>query len=339
MVKRIILCSMLAALCGSPPVFAWGQQGHQTVGAIADLLLRGTHAGTRVKTILGSDGTLQTAALWADCAKGTMEKPPYRYVVNSRYPECAPFQSAAGQRAMVAYVKRNLTACHPTAAQESCHRQYHYADVAIERDAYAKGDVGTSDHDIVSAIGAAVTVLEGGTAPAPFSIKTKKEALRLLAHWVGDVHQPLHVGAVYLDAHGRLLDPDREGLVPDSATAGGNLIKDGSSGLHGEWDTIPAAFEAPAFAGEGVTLAHAIPRTAGAVDTWPATWASETVTASHQAFQGLAFGAEVNPGTKTRNWPVTEPADYVAQRAALQKDQLVKAGARLAQILEGIWPE
>jgi hypothetical protein len=162
--------------------------------------------------------------------------------------------------------------------------------------------------------------------------------LRLLAHWVGDIHQPLHVGAVYLDGHGRLLDPDREGLVPDSATAGGNLIKDGRARLHGEWDTIPAALEVPAFAEQGVTLAHAIRATQGAVPTWPATWASETVMASHQAFNGLAFGAEVHPGTKKRNWPVSEPADYPATRAALQKDQLVKAGSRLALVLEKIWP-
>jgi hypothetical protein len=33
-----------------------------------------------------------------------------------------------------------------------------------------------------------------------------------------------------------------------------------------------------------------------------------------------------------------EPAGYAALRAALQKEQLVKAGAHLAQVLEAIFP-
>ena len=36
-----------------------------------------------------------------------------------------------------------------------------------------------------------------------------REALRLLAHYVGDIHQPLHVAAVYLDREGRVVDPSR----------------------------------------------------------------------------------------------------------------------------------
>ena len=43
--------------------------------------------------------------------------------------------------------------------------------------------------------------------PQPFSFETKQEALRVLAHLVGDVHQPLHVGAIYLDAPGNAVNP------------------------------------------------------------------------------------------------------------------------------------
>src|SRR5205814_265690 len=51
----------------------------------------------------------------------------------------------------------------------------------------------------MSAINAAVTVLKGNPSPDPFKIKDKTEVLFLLSHFVGDVHQPLHVGAIYLD--------------------------------------------------------------------------------------------------------------------------------------------
>ena len=118
----------------------------------------------------------------------------------------------------------------------------------------------------------------------------------------------------------------------------GNLLKDGSRKLHGEWDSIPASLNVAAFKTQGATLAAAVPVTAGAVADWPVAWATETVLASHQAYGPLGYGAEVNPGTSQRSWAVTEPAGYSAAKSALQKDQIVKAGARLAQVLEAVWP-
>jgi hypothetical protein len=39
---------------------------------------------------------------------------------------------------------------------------------------------------------------------------TKPVALILLAHYVGDIHQPLHVGAEYFDVQGRIADPGKD---------------------------------------------------------------------------------------------------------------------------------
>ncbi len=331
----------MVCLVVSQPTSAWNAQGHQTVGAIADSLLAGTNAGNEVKKILGSGETLKTAALWADCAKGVVHSKKsglFHFVVSPRFPECAPFQTTAGKKDMVSFVKRNWDACHPAADEEVCHKQYHYADVAIERNGYARTEVGTSDHDVVSAINAAVAVLKGGAAPAPFDLANKKEALRVLAHYLGDVHQPLHVGAIYLSVAGQEVDPDSPPFNRKTRTQGGNLIKNGSSGLHHEWDTIPTNLEVPGFLAAGVAAAKLVPATTGAVDTWAAQWASDTVMASHTAFQGLSFGAEVDPGKKMAHWPVTEPSGYATARAALQKEQLVKGGARFAQLLEAVWP-
>jgi len=330
------LAALAAALLWGTAAVAWSPAGHETVGAIADALLTGTRAGAQVAAILGAGESLQAASLWADCAKGVERDPTtgvFHYREDPRYRECVPFQSAAGRRAMVAFVRRNWDTCHPQAGAEACHRQYHYADVAIERDSYARTDVGTSDHDIVSAIQAAVTVLRGGKSPAPVAIANRKEALRLLAHLLGDVHQPLHVGAVYLDAHGQVVDPDSGAFDPATQNQGGNRLMDGTRNLHAEWDGIPSSLTVPAFREAGVAAAKLVPVSAGPVGDWPLAWASETVSVSHRAFEGLTFGAESGG-----RWPVMEPAGYADAREALQKAQLVKAGARLAQLLEAIWP-
>src|SRR6185295_537569 len=97
---------------------------------------------------------------------------------------------------MVDFVKRNATNCQRKPAEEICHKQYHYTDIAIQHDSYDPAFQGARTDDITAAITAVVAVLQGGTAQAPFSIKNKREALLLLAHYVGDIHQPLHVGAI-----------------------------------------------------------------------------------------------------------------------------------------------
>jgi len=318
---------------------AWGYEGHQTIGAIADSLLIGTAAEKAVRDILGTE-KLETASLWADCVKGVSDTAPYTFHLNSRYRECDPFQqSATGRGEMEDYVRRNSTACHPDSAGEACHRQYHYTDVAIEHNTYDRADVGTSDHDVVSAIDAAIAKLKGRAVPAPFSLDSRKEALRVLAHFVGDVHQPLHVGAIYLNATGVEVNPDTSTFDPATKTRGGNLLIHGRNRkLHAEWDAIPRSLTAAQFLSDGVMQARLVPVTAGPVSGWARAWASETVGVSRAAFAGLSFGAERNAGTRGAEWPVLEPTNYAAHRDALQEEQLVRAGARLAQLLEAVFP-
>ena len=192
----------------------WGADGHHTVGAIADRLIAGTHAQAQVNALLGGL-TLEQAAVWADCAKGVDPGKDFAYTSAGKYPECAIFETPAGEAEMVDFVKRNDTNCPRAPGDASCHTQYHYTDEAIQRKRYQPGDVGTRNFDVVAAISATIHVLKGEPAPAPFDIKDKREALLLLAHYVGDIHQPLHVGAVYLDAAGDIVDPaqDRKSVV------------------------------------------------------------------------------------------------------------------------------
>lgn len=118
--------------------------------------------------------------------------------------------------------------------------------MAIQRTEYSLGVVGARNDDIVGAVAATIHVLKDEPAPAPFSIKDKREALLLLAHYIGDIHQPLHVGAVYLNVAGARIDPDAGSFDPATPTRGGNQIatviastnKHGAS-LHATWDGHP----------------------------------------------------------------------------------------------------
>jgi len=64
-------------------------------------------------------------------------------------------------------------------------------------------------------------------------------------------------------------------------------------------------------------------------------FATHTLTASKTAFDGLTFSAE---NQSKHKWNVTLPAGYAAQRQSLQREQVLRAGARLAQVLQELFP-
>jgi hypothetical protein len=322
------------------PAFAWGPDGHHSVGAIADQLLVGSHAAGEVMALLGGL-TLQDAAVWADCAKGIDPSKNYSYQSPGHYPECAIYETPAHEAEMADFVRRNDTNCLRKPTEEICHKQYHYTDVAIQRSAYARGPVGTRDDDVVAAIAAAMRVLKGDSAPAPFNFKDKREALLVLTHYVGDVHQPLHVGAVYLDAIGKTVDPDAGKFDPSTETRGANQILVTSTGanapishnLHATWDAVPASLTSSQINGIWLRQAKAVPATAGDTFGWPTSWATETLGQAQKAFAGLTFGKQ-----EAGHWVVVLPADYSTQMSNIKQQQLTVAGARLSQILQAIWP-
>lgn len=333
-IQRALPVYFFLAMSLSNPTFAWGPDGHQTVGAIADQLLAGSHAAGEVKTILNGL-SLQEASVWADCAKGIDPGKGYTYPSPGKYKECGIFETSAGEAKMGDFVRRNDNNCSRKPTEETCHKQYHYTDVAIQRDRYERGLAGTRDDDLINATVAAVRVLQGGPSPAPFNLKDKREALLVLTHYVGDLHQPLHVGAVYLSPRGKLIDPDRDRFNENTDTQGGNrlLLTRTRTKLHVTWDEIPASLRAPSVDAALLGQARAIPPTKGQITDWPIQWAGDTLLAARQAFNGLKFGA-----SRQGTWSVTLPADYNGRRSDVQKEQIIKAGAHLAELLRGVWP-
>jgi len=343
---RTWIWGLFALLAATTPTLPWGHEGHEVVGAIADQMLT-ANAKQQVQQILGF--TLQVAAPWPDCVRSVVAKPDGTivYAPDPHHPEyrvpCTHFEAdhgaAAEQARMEDYARRNWTNC-VYVKDRPCHEGFHFADVAVQRNDYKPTYAGTNTHDVVHAINACIAVLQGQPAPAPFSIKDKKEALFLLAHFVGDIHQPLHVGAVYLDANGDRVDPDHGTLDPKTDTSGGNSIKDGHESLHGEWDQIPREWWlAPntAIPADAAILAEArtVPMTSGPITGWAAAWASDTVMQAHAAFAGLTFS-----GAGHRLWDVqfADKPGYEKSEKDIKQHQLAKGGARLAQLLNSIWP-
>lgn len=328
--RRALAALLLAAL--ALPAAAWGPRGHQLSAEIAARLIAGSRAEQEVSALLAPLGTdLRGASVWADCVKAVWpEDGVFRYHDAGRHPECRAFEDAPGRSRAEAYVRSSWVACHPARGADACHKQAHYTDVAIQRGRHRPGDAGTSDHDLVAAMQAAIGVLQGRPAPAVLPLRDRTEALLLLVHLVGDVHQPLHVGAVYLDATGQPADPAQR---PAADTAGGNRLLVGDTRLHALWDELPAGLGPRAVDGSWLLQARAVRATPGEPADWPQAWADDTLDTARALLGGLGY--RPLPGTPAR-WQVS--GDEPAQRAALQRRQLTLAGARLAQLLRALWP-
>jgi hypothetical protein len=313
---------------------AWGPDGHRTVATLAAGLLQGSPTEARVQALLG-DMTLAEASIWADCVKGIAPGQGYTYPATGKFPACASLETPARIAEMADYVRRNDRQCTIGMDEDSCHKQTHYADVAVQRGRYVPGAVGTRPDDVVGALRAAIRVLQGQPSPGQPHIKSPREALIVLVHLVGDVHQPLHVGSLYLDAQGRRVDPDAHGLDRASFTIGGNSLPlpaaspTAPRNLHAYWDGVPEALAPRRVDAAWLAEARRLPPEAGAVQDWPARWGGEAVALAATAFDGLGIAPK-----EGQQWQITLPDGYDDRADAIKRRQLTLAGARLARLLQ-----
>ena len=338
--SRLLLRAVLLAPLALAPLHAaaWGPQGHRASGALAEQLIAGTPTAKKVRQVLG--GSLVGAGAWADCARAVeQQQGRWVYTQPGKFADCRPFENPASEQALIAYVQRNASRCGGFASSAVCrHKSYHFVDLPVQHPLYQLGRPGTAPNDLVQAINATIVVLQGGRSPAPFDIRGPREALRLLAHFMGDLHQPLHVGALYLDDAGERIDPADADAARAHGNAGGNQIVLGGKTLHALWDDVPDKTARALLAPAGLAQARLVKKPRGKPRTWAARWAGESAAQASVAFDGLTFGAKAVT-TGGPEWPASadEPA-YRAAREALQQQQLMRSGARLAQVLRAIWP-
>ena len=184
------------------PILAYGPLGHEIVGAIADERLANTPTAAKVSALL--DGlTLEKAALIADEIKGWDKKgvDDPRSFHYSRYRNI--------DRQLRDFWRANQPTHDPNSPGPS-HHWFHYTDVPVmPAQRYRDGTIGRSRWDVVHMIPFCIDVLQGRVPEQNERKITKAIAIILLAHYVADIHQPLHVGAAYFDEQGRMTDPEK----------------------------------------------------------------------------------------------------------------------------------
>jgi hypothetical protein len=70
---------------------------------------------------------------------------------------------------------------------------------------------------------------------------------------------------------------------------------------------------------------------------WAEIWAGDAIVVAQQAFQNVSFSFK----GEGKTWPATydDRRSYVHDMQTIQKQQLIKGGARLAKLLMPIWPD
>ncbi|HEY2627287.1 MAG TPA: S1/P1 nuclease [Candidatus Udaeobacter sp.] len=201
--RHVLLVAILLIIGFSTPLRAYGPLGHEIVGAIADERLANTSTAAKICGLIGGL-SLEKAAVIPDEIKGWDKR---------GVDDPKGFHYSAHPNIDIQlrnFWRANQPTHNPGSAMPS-HHWFHYTDVPVVRvERYAEGQAGRGTWDVVHMIPYCVEVLRGRVPEQNERKITKPVALILLAHYVGDIHQPLHVGAEYFDAQGRIADPDKD---------------------------------------------------------------------------------------------------------------------------------
>jgi hypothetical protein len=345
---------------------AYGPIGHQIIGAIADEKLAHTPAGDKVAALL--DGmTLEKVSVIPDEIRGwdkTGADDPniFHYTAHPR---------------IDAQLRDYWHANPPTKDLNSptpSHHWFHYTDVPIVgNEKYGDGKIGRSKWDIVHMIPYCIAVLKGEVPEDNARKITKPMAVILLAHFVGDIHQPLHVGAEFFDKEGHAVNPNKTaGSLEDQGgnTLQLNLASGGTEAtrhakFHYFWDSETVAANLPALPetmpkeerrtktdAAKTELVHQLVtvepknwRLASgiALKDYAETWANEILPIAREAHERLQFkdmaakqmedGSIVAAGFAEEKKSV-DGVSYYDWSGQVVRDELHRAGWRLADLLE-----
>jgi S1/P1 Nuclease. len=367
--RRRTLCLIFLTLQVSTLAQAYGPLGHEIVGAIADKRSANTPTGTKIGALL--DGlTLEKAAVIADEIKGWDKK---------GVDDPRSFHYSA-HRNIDRQLRDFWRANPPTPGVNSgapSHHWFHYTDVpVVPAQRYRDGYAGRSKWDVVHMIPFCIQVLQGRVPEQNERRITKPVAVILLAHYVADIHQPLHVGAEYFDQQGRVVDRDKDKSA--LGDEGGNTFTLELSDeprrrrgihkkkFHGFWDydAVNAVFfQGPGTLRQGELQALIEPHKNElvhemathepnnwqmppnvTVDSYAEMWADEILPIAREAYARLEF-TNVHPqqhedrivaAGEAVEKPTADQMNYRAWATGVVRQELHKAGWRLADLLEKI---
>ena len=363
--SAIILCSVGSVAS----LQAYGPLGHEIVGAIADEKLAGTPTAAKANRLL--DGlSLEKAAVIADeikdwDKKGADDPRSFHYSAHRRI-----------DRELREFWRANppTPSANPTAPS---HHWFHYTDVpVVPPQAYRAGIAGRSKWDIVHMISYCIAVLQERVAEQNDRKITKPVAIILLAHYVADIHQPLHVGAEYFNARGRVTDPDKdksalgdEGGNTFTLELGGELPRRRGmhkKKFHGFWDydavnalfpDVPRYLPKEEFVAQSEPLKKMLVHEMATqeprnwrmpsnipVDGYAEMWADEILPIARDAYARLEFqnvapfadGDRIVAAGEAIEKSAADHTLYRTWATNMVRDELHKAGWRLADLLEKI---
>src|SRR5580765_337164 len=347
-----ILGTLLAFSLFAGSALGYGPRGHQLVGAIADRrVAKNATTKAKVRELLFGL-TLERAATLSDEIK-TWDFNPNGFSLPKKYKEL--------EDQLRAFVKANP---NPKKGQQNppgvpSHHEFHYTDVpVVGNEQYSPRTIGRSESDIVHMIPFCIRVLKGQEPENNDRKITKSVALVLLAHYFGDIHQPLHVGAEYFDSNGNPFEPSSSN--PGFADQGGGKLTlytfiagklKSAGGFHKYWDgqTVDNAFGTAAISTSAKKLASNEPsdwKLTGSVDTWAEKMANEILPIAREAHTRLEFtkinippgtaaGSDIKSGRGSEK-KKSHGQFYANWAAARVKTEIQKGGWRLAALLEEI---
>ncbi len=340
--KKVFVLLLGVILVTTPlsSALAWGSDGHQTIGQIASLRIR-PRTARQISEILKPGETLANISTWADTVKERVGK-------TDPDPETNAFLQDV--------------------AHNATNREWHYVNLPLNCRSYQTCRGFTLKNDVVHMLNVSIRTLQGKpSARFPLS---KRNALKLLVHLVGDIHQPLHVGVGYIDADDSIPhytfvgDPvviRRKHLSHDKG--GNDLVIDGDrQNLHGFWDfglvtslKISSNHQSPESMGE--FLYQSVNPTSswnsqGPVSTWAAQWATDSLQKSrNQTYASVKITGRrtipvlsggkpvINNGqlVMQKVYDVSRAADYETANREVVRQQLALGGFRLAKLLDAIY--
>jgi hypothetical protein len=263
--------SLLATLAaGAAPAAAWGSEGHQAVGYVAERFLTAAALG-EVRRLVAPAGLPQVAS-WADEIR----------------------------------TSRRYTG------------PWHFVDTEITAAGYVPAVDCPQGNCAIDAIARYAARMADRSLP----LAERQEALKFVVHFVGDVHQPLHACD----------DKDRGGNEVKVRLAGSD-----AANLHAVWDVATIAALGPDAPGVGaglVTAARGLTPAARAelARGGPVDWAAESWRICRDEIYARMEGGTLPPGG-TGTTVIDLPDDYAAQYAGIARDRLLRAGLRLAALL------
>jgi len=353
----------------SASMFAYAPLGHEIVGAVADERLANSPTAAKVHALL--DGlTLEKAALIPDEIKGWDKKG----VDDPRSFHYSAHRNIDKQ--LRDFWRANQPTHDPNSLASSHHWFHYTDVPVMPAQRYRDGNIGRGKWDIVHMIPFCIDVLQGRVPEQNDRKITKTVALILLAHCLADIHQPLHVGAAYFDEQGRMTDPDKNksALADEGGNTFTLELSDEpprrrgirKKKFHGFWDNDAVNALFPQVPGRlpkkeleaqinplKQQLVHEMathePRnwqmpSNTSIDSYAEIWADEILPIAREAHARLEFrnvkplfyGGRVVAAGQAIEKTAPDQTLYRAWAVGVVRDELQKAGWRLADLLEKI---